>query len=407
MIDYYETKSQPITRLQVWEAYWKVRKNKGGAGIDNMSWDALDRIRDKELYKLWNRLSSGSYYPPPVKEVSIKKKDGGQRKLGIPTILDRIAQEVARAYLDKYVEPKFHKNSYGYRKGRNQHQAIREATNQALQYKWAIDIDIKGYFDTIDHQLLLKAVSHYCKDSWILMYIKRWLNAGILHDDGEITDRITGTPQGGVISPLLSNIFLHVVFDRWMEIHHPEKPFERYADDIVVHCVSEKQALFLKSCIQRRMDDCKLIMHSGKTRVVNFRGESSKKYPRKLDFLGFTIKLQMVRTKGGLKLMTTHVISSKSKSSVLEKLRSLKIHKMRTSIESVSARLSPIIRGVMNYYCKFWNGHTFGIWLRLNDRLIKWVQWEKGKSVRAAIRWLKEVYKKQPELFPHWKLVHP
>jgi RNA-directed DNA polymerase len=407
MIDYYETKSQPITRLQVWEAYWKVRKNKGGSGIDNMSWETLDKIRDKELYKLWNRLSSGSYFPPPVKEVSIKKKDGGKRKLGVPTILDRIAQEVVRACLDKQVEPKFHNSSYGYRKGRSQHQAIREATRQALQYRWAIDIDIKGYFDTIDHQLLLKAVSHYCNDRWILMYIKRWLKAGILQEDGMTADRITGTPQGGVISPLLSNIFLHVVFDRWMEIHHPEKPFERYADDIVVHCLSEKQALYLKSCIQRRMDDCKLIMHPVKTKVVNFRGKTNKRYPRKLDFLGFTIKLQMVRTKTGLTLMTTHVISSNSISSVLQKFRALKIHKMRTSIKSVSSRISPIIRGIINYYCKFWNSHTFGLWIRLNVRLIKWVMWQKGKAFRAAVRWLRDVYKKQPNLFPHWQLVHP
>ena len=407
MIDYYETKSQPITRVQVWEAYWKVRKNKGGMGIDNMSWEALDKTRDKQLYKLWNRLSSGSYFPPPVKEVEIDKKDGGKRRLGIPTILDRIAQEVVRVQLDKYVEPNFHNSSYGYRKGRSQHHAIREATKQALQYKWAIDIDIKGYFDTIDHQLLLKAVHHYCKDRWVLMYIKRWLKAGTLQKDGMIIDRVTGTPQGGVISPLLSNIFLHVVFDKWMEIHHPEKPFERYADDIVVHCMSGKQALFVKSRIEERMKECKLTMHPLKTKVVNFRGESENKYSRKLDFLGFTIKLQMVRTKAGLKLMTTSVMSRKSMSSALEKFRALKIHKMRTSIESVSAKLSPIIRGIMNYYCKFWNGHTFRLWWRLNDRLIKWVKWEKGKSVRAAIRWLKDVYKKQPNLFPHWRLVHP
>ena len=407
MIDYYETKSQPITRVMVWEAYWKVRKNKGGMGIDGMSWEELDRIRDKQLYKLWNRLSSGSYFPPPVREVEIDKKDGGKRKLGIPTILDRIAQEVVRAHLDKYVEPGFHKSSYGYRKGRSQHQAVREATRQALQYKWAIDLDIKGYFDTIDHDLLQKAIVHYCKDKWVLMYVKRWLTAGILQKDGVRIDRLTGTPQGGVISPLLSNIFLHVVFDKWMEKFHPDKPFERYADDIVVHCLTEKQALYVKSLIQGRMKACRLSLHPEKTRIVNFRGESEKKYPRSLDFLGFTIKLQMVKTKIGLKLMTTCVISKKSKSRVLEKFRTLKIHKMRTSIERVAAKLKPVIRGIVNYYCKFWSGHTHSIWQRLNERLVKWVRWEKKKSVRAAIRWLKEVFKRNPGLFPHWEFVHP
>lgn len=407
MIDYYETKSQPITRLQVWEAYRKVKRNKGGMGLDGMGWDELDKDRDSQLYKLWNRLSSGSYFPPPVREVVIKKKGGGKRMLGIPTILDRIAQEVVRVQLDRKVEPLFHKSSYGYRKGCSAHQAVREATRQALQYNWAIDLDIKGFFDTIDHDLLIKAITHYCKDKWVLMYVKRWLKAGILQENGILTDRLTGTPQGGVISPLLSNIFLHVAFDKWMEKHHPDKPFERYADDIIVHCKTEKQAKFVKAVIQNRMRACKLQLHPGKTKIVHFRGESQKKYPRSLDFLGFTLRIQMVKTKVGLKLMTTCVISNKSKSSVLAKFRWMKIHKMRTSIDVVSTKLKPVIRGIINYYCKFWSGHTNGLWYQLNIRLIKWVMWQKDLSIRSAIRWLKEKYKAQPNLFPHWALVRP
>lgn len=407
MIDYFETKSQPITRLQVWKAYWKVRRNKGGMGIDDMDWEQLDKDRKAQLYKLWNRLSSGSYYPPPVKEVGIEKKGGGKRMLGIPTILDRIAQEVVRTHLDKFVEPKFHRHSYGYRKGRSAHQAVQEATKNALAYKWAIDLDIKGFFDNIDHEMLLKATSHYCDDKWVLMYVKRWLKAGILQEDGTLIDRLTGTPQGGVISPLLANIFLHVVFDNWMEKNHPEKPFERYADDIVVHCVTEKQALFVKAQIQKRVESCKLQLHPNKTKIVSFKGISTKKYPRSLDFLGFTIKLHMVNTKYGLRLLVTNVISKKSMSSVLRKFRAMKIHKMRTSIEAVSVRLKPVIRGIMNYYCKFWPSHTNWLWMRLNSRLIKWVRWEKKLYTRSAHRWLKDKYKNQPELFPHWKLVRP
>lgn len=407
MIDYYETKSQPITRLQVWEAYRRVKRNKGSMGIDGMDWEELNKNRETQLYKLWNRLSSGSYFPPPVKEVSINKKAGGKRKLGIPTLLDRIAQEVVRKHLDKYVEPKFHKSSYGYRRGRSAHDAVREATAKAIHHNWAIDIDIKGFFDNIDHQLLMKAVTHYCKDNWVLMYIERWLKAGILQEDGKLIDRHTGTPQGGVISPLLANIFLHVVFDQWMEKNHPEKPFERYADDIVVHCKTEKQAKFVKAMIEKRMKACKLQLHPEKTKVVHLRGESRKKYPRKLDFLGFSLRVQMVRTKVGLKLMPTSVISSKSKSGVLAKFRSMKIHKMRISIEGVSTIITPVICGVMNYYCKFWTGHTYSMWRQLNNRLIKWVKWEKNLSIRAAIRWLKQKYKSNPDLFPHWSLVHP
>ena len=407
MIDYYETKSQPITRQQGWEAYRKVRRNKGSMGIDGMDWDKLDKNRNPQLYKLWNRLSSGSYFPPPVKEVGIKKKGGGKRMLGIPTILDRIAQEVIRAQLDRKVEPLFHKSSFGYRRGRSAHQAVREATRQALQYNWAIDLDIKGFFDIIDHGLLIKAITHYCKDKWVLMYIERWLKAGILQENGIMTDRLTGTPQGGVISPLLANIFLHVVFDEWMEKNHPDKPFERYADDIIVHCKTEKQAKFVLAVIQQRMHACRLQLHPGKTKIVHFRGRSEKKYPRSLDFLGFTLRLQMVETKVGLKLMTTCVISNKSKSSVLARFRSMRIHKMRTSIEVVSSRLNPIIRGIINYYCKFWSGHTNGLWHQLNTRLIKWVMWEKDLRIRSAIKWLKAKYKAGPNLFPHWALVRP
>ena len=256
MIDYYEIKSQPITRLMVVQAYKKVKANKGSAGIDEMSWAELDKDLRGQLYKLWNRLTSGSYFPKPVREVEIKKKDGGIRKLGIPTILDRIAQEVVKTQLERKVEPLFHESSYGYRPQRNCHQAVEKAMQNALKYDWAIDLDIKGFFDTINHELLMKAVKHYCTDKWVLMYVERWLKAGTIQSDGVYLDRVTGTPQGGVISPLLANIFLHVTFDKWMENNQPEKPFERYADDIVIHCKTERQAKYVLSEVQKRLKWC-------------------------------------------------------------------------------------------------------------------------------------------------------
>jgi len=349
MTNYYETKSQPITRLMVWQAYWKVRANKGGAGVDKMEWDTMDKNRNTLLYKLWNRLTSGSYFPPPIKEVGIKKKGGGIRNLGIPTILDRIAQEVVRAYLDTILEPKFHESSYGYRNGRNCHQAIEKATQNALQNNWAIDLDIKGFFDNINHDLLIKAVKYYCNEKWVLMYVERWLKADIIQADGKRRSKLNGTPQGGVISPLLSNLFLHVAFDKWMEQNHPEKPFERYADDIVIHCKTERQALYLKSLIEKRMQECNLELHPSKTKVVHFRGEASRKYPRSLDFLGYTIRLQLVQTKVGAKLMTTSVISRKSKQAILDKFRSMRLHKKRGNIERLSQLLTPVVRGLINY----------------------------------------------------------
>lgn len=226
MIDYYETKSQPITKAMVWQAYRKVKSNKGSSGIDAMDWDTLERKLRFHLYKLWNRMSSGSYFPMAVKEVAIKKKSGGVRKLGIPTILDRIAQEVVKTHLERIVEPQFHDSSFGYRPNRNCHQAVERAKNYVFTHGWVIDLDIKSFFDTIDHDLLMKSVKHYCSDKWVLLYVKRWLKAGIVQQEGCYVDRVAGTPQGGVISPLLANIFLHIAFDKWMEINYAEKSFD-------------------------------------------------------------------------------------------------------------------------------------------------------------------------------------
>jgi len=407
MTDYSETKSQPINRLMVWEAYKKVKANKGSAGIDEMSWSELDKDLSRQLYKLWNRLSSGSYFPPPVKEVEIKKKDGGVRKLGVPTILDRIAQQVVKAHLEPLVEPHFHKSSYGYRPKRNPHQAIETAHYNCNSNDWAIDLDIKGFFDNIDQELLMKGVKYFCKDRWVLLNVERWLKAGVMLKDKTIFDRINGTPQGGVISPLLANIFLHIVFDKWMEKKHPGRPFERYADDIIVHCRKEQQVLQLKEDITKRLETCKLTVHPVKTKIVNLRGESEGKYPRKFDFLGYTFQPTWVKTIVGLKIMIMPRMSQASMNSVMGKIRKRHIHKWRKPIEYLAAELNPMLRGMINYYCKFFRWKSFKLWRWLNDRLIKWVRWEKRLYRRNAVRWLKLIYKDKPDLFPHWALVHP
>lgn len=406
MIDYYETRSQPITRKMVWQAYQKVKSNKGSFGVDQMDWSALDCKLKFHLYKLWNRLSSGSYFPQPVREVAIKKKSGGERKLGIPTLLDRIAQEVAKTHLERIVEPQFHDSSFGYRPHRNCHQAVAKATQNAFTHCWAIDLDIKSFFDTIDHELLMKAVAYYCKDKWIMLYVRRWLKAGVVRQDGCYVDRTTGTPQGGVISPLLANIFLHVTFDKWMDHHHERKPFERYADDLVVHCKTERQAKYLLKEIKQRFAQCKLSVHEGKTKIVNIRGSSEKKYKKSFDFLGFTIQPHYTKVKGNVKrILPRCIISKRSVSSILDKFKG--IHKRRVSIEELARELNPVIRGVMNYYCKFWTYHTHELWNQLNKRLKKWVKWEKGLYKTASIRWLQQKYANRPDLFAHWKLVRP
>lgn len=407
MINYYETKSQPITRIMVWEAYHKVRANKGSAGIDNMTWEEICKNLSKNLYKLWNRLTSGSYFPPAVKLVEIPKKDGGVRKLGIPTILDRIAQQVVKSHLEPKVEPLFHENSYGYRPNRNPHQAIRQADINCIYYDWVVDIDIKGFFDNIDHELLMKTVEHYCKDKWILLYVKRWLEVGIIQKDGTKTDRLTGTPQGGVISPLLANIYLHEVFDKWMGKYYTNKPFERYADDIVVHCKTEKQAQFMLDKIRDRFTQYKLSLHPVKTKIINLKGLTDKIYPRKFDFLGYTIKPIWAKKNNSFGVLIAPVMSVKSMKSVLGKIRNMKIHKMRSKIEEIAVRLNPVITGVINYYCKFMAGKTQYLWYLINQRLLKWVKWQYKTSLKEAIKYLRTKWKENPKLFAHWKLVHP
>lgn len=407
MIDYYEIKSQPITRVMVWSAYKEVRSNKSSSGVDYMTWQWLEKHSQAEMYKLWNRLTSGSYFPQAVKEVSIPKKDGGTRKLGIPTVLDRIAQQVVRSHLEKLAEPHFHDSSYGYRPHRSCHDAVKQSCSNCFNHDFVIDLDIKSFFDTIDHELLIKAVRHFCKDQWVLLYINRWLKAGIVQENGERIDRLTGTPQGGVISPLLANIFMHVCFDKWMDKYHGEKPFERYADDVVVHCKTEKQAKFVLRQISERFNNCKLTLHPKKTKLVNLRGASEKKYPKSYDFLGFTIRPQWCKLKTKSKLMPSIFISSKSESRILEKFRKMQIHKRRGDIALIAKELKPIIHGIINYYGKFSVGHMRFVWNQLNKRLMKWVQWEKGLYVMASVKWLKRKYKENPNLFPHWALVHP
>lgn len=409
MIDYYETKSQPITRLMVWQAYKEVKSNAGSGGVDNMDWKYLEQNQYAEIYKLWNRLSSGSYFPQAVKQVAIPKKGGGTRKLGIPTLLDRIAQQVVRKHLERTVEPLFHKSSFGYRPKRSCHQALEQANANSFNHDFALDLDIKGFFDNIDHELLMKAVMHYCADKWALMYVERWLKAGVIKQDGSFTLSLTGTPQGGVISPLLANIFLHVVFDKWMEKQHPEKPFVRYADDIVVHCKTEKQAKFMMQSISHRMNLCKLELNTEKSKIVNLRGKSETKYSKGFDFLGFTIRPRAYKTKGTgvTKSIPGICVSQKSKTSIIAKFTEMNLHKRRTTLELLAKEINPILTGIINYYHKFWKDDMRIVWNQLNARLLKWAKWEKDLYKKASVRYLKTKYKERPNLFAHWLLVQP
>ena len=262
------TKPFTIEKRDVWEAFQHVDANQGAAGVDGQTLESFGERLGPNLYKLWNRMSSGSYMPSPVRRVMIPKADGGQRPLGIPTVTDRIAQGVVRQYLEPLVEPVFHRDSYGYRPERSAIDAIRTARRRCWRFDWVLDMDIKGFFDTIDHELLLKAVRHHTDCRWVLLYIERWLKAPVMMEGGSLVSQERGTPQGGVISPLLANLFLHYAFDKWMDRENPQVPFERYADDIICHCRTEGEARRLWRQVEDRLAECGLSLHPQKTKIV-------------------------------------------------------------------------------------------------------------------------------------------
>jgi len=261
-------KSFEIPKRAVWEAWKKVKKNKGSYGVDEQSISEYEENLKSNLYKLWNRLSSGSYIPPAVKAVAIPKKSGGERILGIPTVSDRVAQSVVKDLLEPILDPIFHENSYGYRPNRSALDAVSITRNRCWKYSWVVEFDIKGLFDNISHKLLLKALSYHCDNPWILLYVERWLTAPLDSGNGDVVERIAGTPQGGVVSPILANLFMHYAFDKWVERSFPEIPFCRYADDGVLHCKSQEQAEILLSQLRKRMREVGLELHEEKTKIV-------------------------------------------------------------------------------------------------------------------------------------------
>lgn len=290
-----------ISKKVVWEAFKRVKANRGASGVDSESIEAFESNLKNNLYKVWNRMSSGTYFPPAVRSVAIPKKDGGERLLGIPTVADRVAQTVVKMYLEPLVEPLFHPDSYGYRPGKSTADALASARQRCWRYNWVIDLDIQGFFDNLDHALVMRAVGKYTQCRWILLYVERWLQAPVQREDGTLAPRSKGTPQGGVISPLLANIFLHLGFDDWMRRAHPDVPFERYADDVVAHCRTKEQARQVLESIKRRLGQCRLEVHPEKTRIVYCKDDDrpGKYGHEKFDFLGYTFRPRRSKNRRG------------------------------------------------------------------------------------------------------------
>ncbi len=407
-----QTKPHEISKFKLWEAYQLVRANRGSAGIDGMTLEMVAKKEKDLLYKLWNRMSSGSYFPQPVLRVDIPKKSGGTRPLGIPTVLDRVAQMTARLYLEPMLEPHFHPDSYGYRPNKSAHDAVSVTRQRCWKYDWVIDLDIKGFFDTISHELMLKAVDHHNPPGWIRLYVERWLKAPAQDHEGRVFERTNGTPQGGVISPLLANLFLHYAFDMWMKRLHPDNPFARYADDLVIHCRSRDEAEKLLSEITVRLAECQLTVHPEKTKVVfcrdsNRPGEFEK---TEFDFLGFTFRQRLAKSKQGVFFMTfTPAISQKARMSIQDAIRGWKMRSWsERDPEWVAEVVNPRLRGWMNYYGLFRRSAMTGIWRMFNKRLALWAKKRYRKlkqSWRLTWAFLDRLATQQPKLFAHWEWI--
>lgn len=406
-----QAKSFDISKKVVWEAYKRVRANHGACGVDEESIQDFEENLKDALYKLWNRMSSGSYFPPPVRRVDIPKADGGQRSLGIPTVSDRVAQMVVKLYLEPKVEPYFHTDSYGYRPGKSAIEALGVTRERCWRYNWVVDLDIVGFFDNLDHEMMLRAVRTHTECQWIVLYITRWLKAPVQSEDGMLTSREKGTPQGGVISPLLANLFLHYAFDAWIAKTYPDVVFERYADDAVVHCMTEREAQEVKTALETRLAACHLELHAEKTKIVYCKDDRRKgTYAHEsFDFLGYTFRPRgAVDRAGKLFIGFNPAVSQNAAKSMRLAMREWAMHRRADKeLHDLSQMYNPVIRGWVNYYSKYYKTGLYPTFHHLNRILIRWAM-RKYKRLknhqRGAGYWLGNVARDNPQLFAHWQM---
>jgi len=401
-----------ISKWVVWEAYQRVKANKGAAGVDDVSIAEFEQDRDKHLYRVWNRMSAGSYFPPPVKAVEIPKAGGkGVRVLGVPTIADRVAQTVARMYLEPKVEPIFHPDSYGYRPKKSALDAVGACRQRCWRADWVVDLDIKAFFDSVPWDLILKAVEHHTHQRWILLYVRRWLQAPIQQPDGTLVARDRGTPQGSAISPLLANVFMHYAFDAWMAREFPDIPFERYCDDAVVHCGSERQARQVRDAIAARLAQVGLELHPDKTRIVYCKDADRRggHEVTSFTFLGYTFRPRLAKNKHGKHFVSFLPAVSKDAVKAMGRvIRSWHLAKRSDkSLDDLARMFNSVVQGWINYYGRFYKSELLYFLRRLNRHLMRWAcrKYKRLKRrERRAMAWLAEIAQRSPHLFAHWRL---
>jgi RNA-directed DNA polymerase len=400
-----------IDKKLVYEAYKVVRANAGAAGVDGQTIGQFEADLKGSLYKIWNRMSSGSYSPPPVRAVAIPKKSGGQRLLGVPTVADRVAQMVVKQMVEPNLDAIFLADSYGYRPGKSALDAVGVTRKRCWEYDWVLEFDIKGLFDNIDHALLLKAVRKHVTCPWAVLYIERWLTAPMVMEDGTQVERICGTPQGGVVSPLLANLFLHYAFDLWMARTHPELPWCRYADDGLVHCRSEQEAQAIKAELQARLAECHLEMHPTKTKIVYCKdGRRKGKYPnRSFDFLGYCFRPRLVKNsrRGTLFWSFTPAVSRAALTEMRQKIRETNFrNRTQIALGDIARGLNPLLRGWMEYYGRYNPSALYPVFRQVNRTLVAWAMRKykhlAGHRTRASL-FLESIAEKNPRLFAHWQ----
>jgi RNA-directed DNA polymerase len=407
-----KVKSFDISKRLVFQAWEKVRANNGAPGVDAVGIDEFAARERDNLYRLWNRMSSGSYFPGPVRAVEIPKDHGaGVRILGVPNTADRVAQTAAAMLLEERLEPIFHPDSYGYRPGRSAHDALAVTRKRCWRQNWVVDLDIQAFFDSVPHDLMLKAVAHHTDERWVLLYIERWLTAPMLMADGTLAAREKGTPQGSPISPLLANLFMHYAFDQWMAREYPGCPFERYADDVVAHCDTEEQARALRAAIAERLQALGLELHPDKTKVVyckdaNRRGDGEH---TSFDFLGYTFRGRLARGRKGFFVSFLPAMSAQAKKAKGQQIRAWHLNRRTgTDLSGIAKEINPQVRGWINYYGVFYHSELFSLMRRIDEHLIRWAMHKlkrfRGKPADAA-QLLGRYKRYWPTLFAHWQLV--
>jgi len=401
-----------IDKRLVYEAYKAVKSNRGAAGVDEQTIEQFDADLSGNLYRIWNRMSSGSYFPPPVRAVSIPKKSGGERILGVPTVADRVAQMVVKSVIESILDPIFLADSYGYRPNKSALDAVGVTRERCWKYDWVLEFDITGLFDHIDHELLLRAVRKHITCKWALLYIERWLRAPMVLEDGATKERSCGTPQGGVVSPILANLFMHYAFDVWMTRTHPELPWCRYADDGLVHCRTEHEAETLKVALQARLAECHLEMHPTKTKIVYCKdGKRKGKYPNvKFDFLGYCFRPRRVRRLRDNSLFGgfNPAVSSSAMKAMRETIRDLNLRRQtQLSLQDIAQQLNPLLRGWIAYYGRYAPSALYPLLRYVNQTLVAWVMRKFKRFKRhkvPASQFLRRLATEYVDLFVHWRI---